>query len=206
MENNKRRALLVAIAIPVAFIMAVLLIAYLPGLLIKPTEQFVYTVDTGIGSKYGSWDQSRQSYRVEKGKIVQVDYLSERCKAGKNGELLQTSPSLPRVDSSQPEVDLTRICTLAPDQLFLHDMKTNRSREITFEEAAALRVDPSQASPNGFRIEGRGFSTGLFYGYDSGDYNARYFVGKGLKVKLNLVQTGNDLYSGDNAALLGWIQ
>lgn len=86
-----------------------------------------------------------------------------------------------------------------PPTLFFHDVTSNKSREITFEEAQSLNINPSQKSDDGFEIVDGSYSSGLF-GFST-SYGT-YFLKKGsYSKKLNLNTAGN--YYGFK--FLGWV-
>lgn len=92
-------------------------------------------------------------------------------------------------------------------RFFIHDVTTNKSREITFEQAQQLKLDSSPQSPDGLSVKpgSRGGSFLFFFGGGGNDYSSRYLVGNGLSKKLNLdIDQGSPYYS-NNFRLLGWI-
>lgn len=92
-------------------------------------------------------------------------------------------------------------------RLFVHDVAKNESREISFQEAQRLTLDPSLQSPDGFEVvygnRGNGVFA-LFFGSRS-DYNARYLTGHNVSKKLNLKFSGDSQYT-NFFQFLGWIQ
>jgi hypothetical protein len=86
-----------------------------------------------------------------------------------------------------------------PDaHLYIHDVATNQSREISLEEASGLTLNTSLTSPDGFEVT-HGSSGFLF---SSGNYKNLYLVGHNTGKKLNTVKT--DDYNYD-FKFLGWI-
>ena len=93
-----------------------------------------------------------------------------------NGRLIQKPP--PEDRPTQPDTGQVR--------LFVHDVSNNRSREVSFEEAGALQLDPSIRSPDGFTVsQGRG--GGWFVFGIGGDYNRRYIVKDDFGQRLELL-------------------
>jgi len=91
-----------------------------------------------------------------------------------------------------------------PDQrLFFHDVETNMSKEITYEEASAWTYDSNAISPDGYEvIYGSNGGSFFFFGGYSNDYDTRYLTGHGASHKLNLSLADRNAY---NMRVLGWI-
>lgn len=87
--------------------------------------------------------------------------------------------------------------------LFLHDIETNESKEVSFEEAQSFRIDSKTMSPDGFEVthgsRGEGIPP-LFFGSYT-DYNSVYLKGHGVSKKLNLGME-RDYY---NFRFVGWV-
>jgi hypothetical protein len=90
-------------------------------------------------------------------------------------------------------------------KLFIHDVSQNESREVSFEEAQDLDLDPNVKSPDGFEVvygsRGEGFFPFLFG--TRADYSTRYLKGHNVSKKLN-VQLSGGYYN--NFRFLGWIK
>lgn len=102
--------------------------------------------------------------------------------------------------------------TAEPPRLFLYEVAAKHSREISLDEARALRVDPSERSPDGYRVErGNNSDGGLFLLYGGLRYDQRtYLVGPGGRFEVNLARS--DVFFGDyysygfrNSSFLGWV-
>lgn len=83
-------------------------------------------------------------------------------------------------------------------KLFVHYVRENQSKEISFEEATKLRLESRRRSPNGFAILSGRRSGGFFPFYARWDYDTRYLKKEGYTEKLNL----EDYYG---FSFLGWI-
>ncbi len=91
-------------------------------------------------------------------------------------------------------------------RLFIYDFASDKSREVTFEEAQELILGSDRRSSDGF-IVAPGAQSGpglfLFFFYTDVDYNSQYLVGDKINKKLN-IQSGG---SGDNNfRFLGWLE
>lgn len=126
------------------------------------------------------YSRAKYQYVVQNGTL-------QRIEAGLSDG---TSNSQPRIES----------------KLYLHDVKTNTSTEISFADAQRLYLDSNTKSTDGFEIVsgsyGRGFFP-FFYGERS-DYNARYLQGHNVTKKLNLQSTDSSHYY--SFRFIGWVQ
>lgn len=88
-------------------------------------------------------------------------------------------------------------------KLYIHDVTTNKSSPISFQNAQFLKLDASEESPDGYKLEnGINHSDGFFplFWYSS-DNNQEYLVGHNTSKKLELTH-GTTYYS---VHFLGWI-
>lgn len=94
-------------------------------------------------------------------------------------------------------------------RLFVHDVAANRSKEISFEEAQGLSLDPNVQSPDGFEVVHGSRGDGLFplFFVHDVDYNTWYLKGHNTSKKLN-VEFPSDRrgYYHLGVRFLGWIQ
>lgn len=88
-------------------------------------------------------------------------------------------------------------------QLFYYDIKNDKSRALTYEEASLFNLDQNSKSPDGFEIVYGSESGSLFpiFFYTNRDYSTRYISGHNFSKKLNLIQQ-SDYY---DFQFLGWI-
>ena len=91
-----------------------------------------------------------------------------------------------------------------PTRLFIHNVTTNKSREIQLDEAKQLLLDGSVRSPDGFTIS-NGRRRGWFI-FDYGRYNGeRYLVKERYTEKLDLESdSGTNSYYW-NFRFIGWV-
>lgn len=93
-------------------------------------------------------------------------------------------------------------------RLFVHDVSKNESKEISFEDAQKLSLDPNAKSPDGFEVVHGSWDEGifsLFFGRE--DYDTVYLKGHNTSKKLNLssIDTGRYYYY-NRFRFLGWIK
>ena len=95
-------------------------------------------------------------------------------------------------------------------RLFLYEAKSNHSREISLEDASLLRLDPSQQSPDGYRLThgSRGRDILFLSIVPSYDYSTMVLSGAGGQYPVNLANTGSSLgysYGYSNSNFIGWV-
>ncbi len=87
-------------------------------------------------------------------------------------------------------------------KFFIHRVKTNRSEEVTFDDAAKLDLDSRIKAPDGYSVVHGRRSTEFFPFFASWDYKSRYLKKDSHTEKLN-IEIGED-YSY-SFRFLGWI-
>ncbi len=181
--------LVIGLLLPVLMILFVAGSIYLPSLGEKaqPQYDFLYGVDTSYGAP-GTYQ-----YFVRGGKLMREE----------NPEYMLNEPGSTRPIPAKPlkaPVDNAR--------LYVHNVQTNESREITFEEAELLSLDYSMKSPDGFEMRqnhgGGSMFTEMFGGYRGNDYGKRYLIGNGSSVELNL-KGSTEPYFYTPFQFFGWV-
>ncbi len=87
--------------------------------------------------------------------------------------------------------------------LFIHDVKENKSRQISFEEAQGLNFDPNPISQEGFEIVQGSGSYGLFpFSYSGSSRYSHYLKKDSFSKRLNINTAGNYY----DYKFLGWVQ
>ncbi len=94
-------------------------------------------------------------------------------------------------------------------RLFVHDVSTNNSKEIFFEEAQKFALDASVKSPDGYEVAYGSTESGFFplFFSDGRDYNTMYLKGHNASKKLNLQVSSDERYYSyrERARFLGWV-
>lgn len=171
--------LVLGIVLPFLFVITVSLMAYLPALGIRPAHDFLYTQETQPGYMYSY--QYQNEYRIEDGRVL----------------LVPSEAYVPSRDE-RPRV-------LAP-QLYYYDSETGAAREISYEEARTFPVVAGPTSPDGYLIEYRVNSNGVFGLFGGSDNGSGYYVTKGGAGKeLPALSAGARGYR-DNVAIIGWVK
>lgn len=88
-------------------------------------------------------------------------------------------------------------------KLYIYDAAKNESREISFEAARQLNLDPVKKSPDGFAVVYGSRSSGSLF-YSSRDYDTHYLVSGNASKKINLQLPASSGYY-ENFRFIGWI-
>lgn len=86
---------------------------------------------------------------------------------------------------------------------FLHEVASNRSRELSFIEASELFLNPSNLAPDGYRIE-YGRRAGWFPFDNHSDYSKQFLVKNHRSQSLDLT-TNNSGYYYNSYRFHGWV-
>ncbi len=175
---KKHIPLIIGISLPIIFIIIISVTIFTPSLFIKPEHNFLYTVD----DTYYSYNQSYKNTFT-----VTADHIS-----------LKPLPTPPNATG-----------TLMIDQptLYLYDVKTDTSHQITFDEAKNYTVDAGPSSPDGYLVKYESNNDGIFELFGSNRNSNGYFIEKGSgKKPLTGVSNGARYYYEGNLHLIAWIQ
>lgn len=161
-----------------------LIIAFsLPVLMVIFVAASIYLPGIFMHPKYnflysvGEWSSGMSTYTVVQHKIMTIK---------------QQNPSYPYE-------------TPRTVQLYVHNVTTNESSAISFEDAEKLQLDPTTESPDGYKVEDGNQSSGLFpfFWYD-GNRSALYLTGHSGSKKLNLKTIGSSYENRPH--FIGWIE
>lgn len=89
-------------------------------------------------------------------------------------------------------------------RFFIHNIKTHKNKELSFEEASAISINSNIESPDGFKIENGRRSYGLFPFYSRGNYYTRYLTKDNYSEKIKLHTNSNNYYY--SFRFLGWLE
>lgn len=179
MNFKKNLPLIVGIGLPILMILFIWASISLPGLFTKdPQFNFLYSVD----QKGGYYGPGETTYQVDDSHLVKDEV-----------------PVLNKVDRD-PNLPPSR-----PPTLFVHDVKTDQSREISFDDAAKLKLDSNPKSPDGFEIVGSEYGGGFFpFFFGSGEYRNTHYLKKGSFTRELAVRSSGS-YSPYSFRFLGWL-
>lgn len=174
--NKQHIPIIVGIALPVIFIIAISIYIISARASIQPAHDFVYAMRS----------QSNYSgYYVES---IPNQYVVQNNKLTLNKVTVR------------PDVTAT---TYNPD-LFIYDVENDTSRKVTFDEAAALSLDAGPSSPDGYIVRYEYGHNGIFEIFGSDDSSRGYVISKGNGDKKIAIPTA-DRWS-DDMMFIGWIK
>lgn len=181
-SRPKNIPLIVGICVPLAMIIFVAISIYVPGLFIQPKYDFLYSTEE---QKFNVYTAPKEA-----GEPIQYPYTAYETKGGQLVKINAVYYS-----ENVPEI-----------KLYYYDVAVNEPHEITFEEAAKLKLSTEVKSPDGFEIAYGNSGGGMFpFFYSSGDYESRYLKGNGVSKKLN-ISTVNSGRGYINFTFLGWVE
>ncbi len=183
--NTKHMPLIVAIALPITFVIILALVILLPNTQIKPSHDFIYT--TATNDQYGYYDgrsQYKNTYDLKEDKITLKPLI------------------IPTV-SKDPY--MTAIAYENAPPIYYYDIENQTSKEISLEEAQKLSLIKGPSSPDGYSISYSTSHEGIFELF--GSNNSTSFVitkGRGSKVLNGVV--GYENYYRMDLNIIGWIK
>ena len=189
MENSTNKPILIGIAfaLPLLFIGVIVLTTTIPSSRLTTEYDFVYAT-CNEGQNVYSYNCSgylNQYYDVVDGtltiKVVPEDSDSDR-------------DLIPDVKENYRT------------RLFVHDVDTNQSREITFDEVQSYSLRDLITSPDDVSVEFEASrSRGFFLFYDSRSNNGYYLTKGSARKELNLIDDGAQYYYSGNFMFVGWV-
>jgi hypothetical protein len=198
---KKNPALIIGIVLPFLFIAILLIVAVVvPSLSTKPSHDFLYVTDGYDNYNYPApYQQYKNKYVVVDGRLALQPLMTFTAPAVP----APAAPTpVPGMNSSQPNMPASTTMADAPI-LFLYNILTDSSHEISFADADKLALDPGPTSPDGYTVQYKYGNDGVF-GLFGGDNSQGFFISKGNAGK-RLTGLGEDVYS-NNFQLVGWIQ
>jgi hypothetical protein len=175
---KKHIPLLIGISLPVLFILVISAVIYLPVLSIKPQHDFIYVAQ----NEYAPYDQaSKYIYDIKDGKVI-------------------TKPNTKKF----PE----QILLNEPPKLYMYDINTDTSHEISLADAQKLSVDPGPSSPDGYMVEYKYGHDGIFELFGSDNGSNGYYVSKdnGSKKLKGIVNFNGYWGYNEGFKIIGWIK
>ena len=129
--------------------------------------------------------------------VVGDSYFDGQMYSVEHGKLIKNQIEIPDNQKNNPaRVD---------PKIYIYDVATNESHEISFELGQNLNLDPRSKSPDGFEIVYGTRSDGFFpfFLWTETDRNAQYIKGHNVSKKLGLQLNGSAYYV--NARFLSWV-
>ncbi len=174
--NKQHIPIIIGIALPVIFIIAISIYIFTARASIQPEHDFVYAMRS---------HQNYSGYYVES---VPNQYVVE-------DDTLTLKKAVLRPDANATTYD--------PD-LFIYDVEKDISRKISFEEAAKLSLDAGPSSLDGYVVRYEYGHNGIFEIFGSDDSSRGYVISKGNGEKKIAIPTA-DRWS-DDMMFIGWIK
>lgn len=189
---KKNFGLIIAFILPLVLVAVVALSIYIPKLNVKTKYNFVYAVCTTDRTYSYSYDC--KNYLQKRFSIVNNNLVVNEVN---NSDIY---PNQAAVDPNFKNVNFAA-------RIFLHNTKTNESREISLDEAKNLRYDSLLTSPDGVTVSSSYSSSGgSFFPFGGGSTSYGYYLSKGSgKSKINLVNNNDMYYYYDNFNFVGWV-
>ena len=178
MKITKNIPLLVGIALPIIFILAISIIIFTPALFIKPQYNFLYSNTDSY--YYGDNNGYSNTYRVENNRLS----LSP----------LPTTTGVVYKGANPP--------------LYLYDVKNNSTHQVDWNEAKNFNIDRGPSSPDGYIVKYQYSNDGIFELFGSNGNQNGYVISKGNGSKklngLNLTAYGYN--NSGNFKFIGWVK
>jgi len=194
---KSRLPLILAVGVPVVFLLGVMLVAWVPSLLARPQHDFVY--------------YSAQEYATLSGAYMVEDGSLKRTCSQASDDLDSWIPE--KVTPNGSTLGQSKAIYLAPDTdceaiykrftFYRYDVKAKKSIKLTEQQALALNILDERISPDGYTLE-RGEYSGPWFGSGYGSGNSYHLKGNGAVVELGELQATRDRYSSD--IFVGWVQ
>ncbi|HEY4496888.1 MAG TPA: hypothetical protein VI432_01940 [Candidatus Paceibacterota bacterium] len=184
---KKNIVIILAFSLPVLFILIIFLTTFLPSVFISTDYNFIYaTCAEGTDYYCGNYLQKLYSIQDERLVVNQVD-VDKLVK-----DLYGEYPPRSGVAYSS--------------RIFLHDTKSNESKEIEIKEAETLNLNSLLTSPDGVTVSSDYDSGGGFFPFFESGSSYGYYLTKGKnKSRLNLVNDDERYYYKDSFRFIGWV-
>jgi hypothetical protein len=151
--NPRYIPLIIAIALPLVFLIALTIAIYLPKAGIKPQYDFIYT------SESPAWNSITYRYDINNGKIA------------------------PQIEIPDDVADLGEYSEPTYPTLYRYNVADDTAKVITLEEAQQLRLEAGPSSPDGYTVTYNYGHNGIFELFGSSNSNSGYFITKGAAQK-----------------------
>jgi hypothetical protein len=185
---KKNLVVLIAFALPIILILSVTMFLYLPGLFVSTNYNFVYAICSNTNYYYGYECNNllQQKYSVVNNKLVLNDVPLEVDVYG----------------NKRP------ISTAFESRVFLHNTKTNESRELSTAEEMQLFLESDlYTSPDGVTLSRSSSGGEYFFPFGGSSYSTGWYLTKGRnKKKMNLINDTDRYYYQDGLRVLGWVK
>ena len=180
---NKHTPLIIGISLPIIFILVISIVIFGPAFFVKPQYDFIYTTES---DRYSYNQQEyKNTYDIKDGHIVLEPVEYQKIK--------ENDTYYDQIKQKHAPV------------LYVYNMKTNSSHEISFADAQKLSLDPGPSSPDGYTVSYQYNHDGIFELFGSSGQSNGYFISKDNgKKKLNAL-VADEYWGQGSFKLIGWI-
>lgn len=188
--NNKKMPLILALVLPIVFVIVLALVILVPNMSVKPQHDFVYMVyNQNQAYDYYTYGNTlyKNTYDLKEDKIVLKPLpLINKDNIVENGT--------PTINEEAPK-------------MYYYDIKNQTSRELSLKDAQQLSLQKGPSSPDGYTISySNQYDEGIIGLFGSSDKSA-YVITKGRgKKELSGITTGNVYYARNEFDIIGWIK
>ena len=181
--NTKHLPLIVAIALPIIFIITLAITLSIPASKIKPEFNFIYTDISQEYYKNYNMVQYKNMYDIKDKKLVLVPIISQK----------------------EDIYNKTQIEYKNAPTLYHYDVKTNITKEVTFEEMQKNTFEVGPSSPDGYHVAYEYDNNGIFDLFGS-DSQSGFYIKKENGKKLLTGITEGYYYGDDGFNIIGWVK
>ena len=176
---------ILAISLPIALVLFVALLAFIPNLGPKPQYDFLFTQNQ-TRSRYlpnGSCEVYKNYYTIEQQQLI-IKPFEVSVFDSKN--------------VSEPCAGFSSIIKKDSPELYIYRMNEEKSEEISFENAQKLVLKGTLTSPDGFSVQKRMINNGGILDIFGGQSEGGVFASKkNSYIKLNFPEQENSYYDRD---------
>ncbi len=176
---KKNMPTVIGIALPIVFVLVLVIIVSIRPLLITPAHDFLFT-ENALTNGYVPY--------VPAGQTIYANIFIV-----KNNQLTLSPTSFATSTQNTPT-------------LYLYDIKNNASHEIDLADAQKLSLDAGPTSPDGYNISYSYGNDGIFDIFGGDSSTAGYYIGKGnAKRQLTGLGIAGAPYN-DNFQFVAWVK
>ena len=183
---------ILAISLPVALVLFVALLAFIPNLGPKPEYDFLYTKT-----------QARTMLTPNAGCEVYANYYSiDQNQLTEKPFDISVFESR---DTTDPCYGHTSVVQKDAPQLFIYKIKEDKSEQISFNDAQKLTLQGTLSSPDGFEVQKRIINNGgILDIFGARNEGGVYTSRKNSYIKLNFPEQESSYYDND-FSFISWV-
>jgi hypothetical protein len=177
-----KNPIVLIVGVPFLFLFCVMVIGWLPQQFVQPKYDFLFVEPDGYwgASAVGNYGVTDGVLRAQ----IDPDHLP--------------TPSAKNDDGSMSQLENA----VRSSRLYVFDVKRWIAHPVSFAEAQQMRYDSSPISPDGYSVEGRRTTSGVFPFFFFDERDAGFVMYKGLGSR-SLPLPNASSYGG--SGFIGWI-